>query len=45
MLPEGIAVEPNLFEAHSNLGNVLQGQGKFAEAVECYLRAISINPR
>ena len=36
--------KPDFVMAHSNLGNVLQEQGKFEEAVACYQRALHCKP-
>jgi protein O-GlcNAc transferase len=39
-----LATQPNLAEAHSNLGSALAGQGKLDEAVAAIRQAISIKP-
>src|SRR5437660_704893 len=39
-----LAAQPNLAEAHSNLGNALAAQGKLGEAVAAHREAISIKP-
>jgi predicted O-linked N-acetylglucosamine transferase (SPINDLY family) len=39
-----LAAQPNLAEAHSNLGNALAAQGKLGEAVAAYREAIGIKP-
>ena len=39
-----IALNPNFAEAYSNMGNALQDQGKFDEAVETYQKALLLNP-
>ena len=36
--------QPDYAEAHGNLGNTLQAQGKLEEAVACYARALSYRP-
>ncbi|MBI4938222.1 MAG: tetratricopeptide repeat protein, partial [Nitrosomonadales bacterium] len=41
---EALALKPDYAEAHVNLGNVLQAQGKLDEAVESYRRALQSNP-
>ena len=33
---EAIELQPDLTEAHNNLGNVYHGLGQFEEAVACY---------
>ncbi len=35
----------NVDEAFHNLGLVLRGQGRFAEAAECFRKALEINPK
>ncbi len=39
-----IAAEPGLFEAHVNLGVVLQGQGRLADGAESFRSAAALNP-
>ncbi len=39
-----IGAQGDFFEAHVNLGVVLQGQGKAEDAGEAFLRAIGLNP-
>src|SRR5437870_1830888 len=41
---QALAAQPNLAEAHSNLGNALTAQGKLDEAVAAYRQAIRIKP-
>ena len=41
---EAIRLNPNFFEAHYNLGNILKAQGKLAAAVESYHCALAIKP-
>src|SRR5256884_7014230 len=39
-----VAVDPNSFMAHNNLGYALDRQGKLAEAIEHYRQALRIQP-
>ena len=39
-----LAAQPSHFEAYSNLGAALRGQGKVDEAVAAYRQAIGIRP-
>jgi protein O-GlcNAc transferase len=39
-----LAAQPSHFEAYSNLGAALKGQGKVDEAVAAYREAIGIRP-
>ena len=39
-----LALKPSLFQAHNNLGNVLQEQGKLDQAVARYEQAIALKP-
>ena len=41
---ESIAKNPNIAEAHFNLGLVLDRQQRHGEAVPCYQRAVSLRP-
>src|SRR5215468_2102311 len=41
---QALAAQPNLAEAHCNLGLALTGQGKPDEAVAAYRQAIGIKP-
>src|SRR6266436_4342053 len=41
---QALAAQPNLAEAHSNLGNALTAQRKLDEAVDACRRAIRIKP-
>ena len=36
---EAVHIDPQLYNAHKNLGIALEGQGEFAEAARCYVRA------
>jgi cytochrome c-type biogenesis protein CcmH/NrfG len=40
-----LALEPDRADWHSNLGNILQNQGRFEEAVVAYQRAIALEPQ
>ncbi len=40
-----IKIKPNFFEAHGNLGTILQRQGKLEEAITSYKKGLSINPQ
>ena len=37
-----IALDPQNADAHNNLGNVLEGLGKFTDAEACYRKAIEL---
>jgi predicted TPR repeat methyltransferase len=39
-----LAIEPDNWEAHNNLGNLLADRGDFAGAAAAYQRALTINP-
>ena len=39
-----LKLKPDYAEAHYNLGNALQDQGKLDEAVDCYRRAVELKP-
>ncbi|MAW92863.1 MAG: hypothetical protein CMA32_00005 [Euryarchaeota archaeon] len=39
-----ILIDPEYFEAHSNIGNALRQSGNLIAAIESYNRAIKINP-
>jgi tetratricopeptide (TPR) repeat protein len=39
-----LAINPDHFEAHSNLGIILKNQGKFDDAMAHYERAIALGP-
>jgi Tfp pilus assembly protein PilF len=41
---EAIRLKPDFPEAHNNLGNALETQGKRVEAVACYREAIRLKP-
>jgi tetratricopeptide (TPR) repeat protein len=43
LLRRAIASDPNLAEAHLQLGNLTADQGKFAEAIPEYQRALDLN--
>src|SRR5262249_41104751 len=40
-----IKIDPKDANAHSNLGQALQGQGKWAESEKAYRDALAINPK
>ena len=40
-----IAIDPEPFNAHKNLGVALEGQGCYAQAIPCYLRAARTSPQ
>ena len=42
-LDKAIALQPDLFEAHFNLGNVFHDLGRLEEARVCYEEAIRLN--
>lgn len=44
LIGKAIAIKGNAATYHSNLGNVLQSQGKLAEAGACYQRALVLRP-
>jgi tetratricopeptide (TPR) repeat protein len=44
LIGKAIAIKGNAATYHSNLGNVLQSQGKLAEAGTCYQRALVLRP-
>jgi tetratricopeptide (TPR) repeat protein len=39
-----IALEPDVFEAHFNLGNIFHDLGRNTEAQACYREALRLNP-
>lgn len=39
-----LVLNPNLVDAHSNLGNLYKATGNFENAKKCYLEAIRIKP-
>jgi predicted TPR repeat methyltransferase len=39
-----LAIEPDNWEAHNNLGNLLADRGDFASSAAAYQRALTINP-
>jgi Tfp pilus assembly protein PilF len=41
---DALQLDPELTEAHANLGFVLDDRGSFEEAEACYQRAIALNP-
>ncbi|MBN3922249.1 tetratricopeptide repeat protein [Nostoc sp. NMS4] len=41
---QAIALQPNLVQAHNNLGEVLQKQGRLNDALKSYEQALKINP-
>ena len=36
--------QPSDYSAHTNLGKILQDQGRHAEAIACYRKALELNP-
>lgn len=44
LISKAVRINPNLAEAHYNLGKVFEAQGKIDEAVDSYRRTIAINP-
>ncbi|HSI24560.1 MAG TPA: tetratricopeptide repeat protein, partial [Methylotenera sp.] len=42
---QAIKIQPNFFEAHGNLGTLLQRQGKLDEAIKSYQAGLKINPQ
>jgi thioredoxin-like negative regulator of GroEL len=44
LIRKAIAIKGDAASYHSNLGNVLQSQGKLAEAGACYQRALVLKP-
>ena len=42
---EAITLNPGFFEAHNNLGNILQATGRVAEATSHLVSAFKINPK
>jgi predicted TPR repeat methyltransferase len=42
---EAIALNPDYYEAHNNLGSILQATGRLAEAMLHYVHAFRINPK
>jgi tetratricopeptide (TPR) repeat protein len=44
LIKKAIAARPDYVEAHSNLGNALQQQGKTNPAIASYRKAIGIDP-
>ena len=41
---QAVALKPDFHMAHNNLGNLLAGQGRFAEALDAYTRALKGKP-
>ncbi|MEH2091296.1 tetratricopeptide repeat protein [Nostoc sp.] len=41
---QAIALQPDLVSSHTNLGEVLQKQGRFNDAIDSYQQAIKIKP-
>jgi tetratricopeptide (TPR) repeat protein len=39
-----IALDPECFEAHFNLGNIHHDLGRYPRAVVCYRAAVALNP-
>lgn len=44
LLKRAVALQPDLAEAHNDLGNVLGAQGKFVQAAACFERAAALKP-
>jgi tetratricopeptide (TPR) repeat protein len=44
LLKKSLALDPKLAEAHLQLGNLRSDQGKYAEAIPEYTRALELNP-
>jgi predicted O-linked N-acetylglucosamine transferase (SPINDLY family) len=44
LIEKAIQIDPDNPAAHSCLGNCLQGQGKYAEALVCYDRSLALKP-
>jgi tetratricopeptide (TPR) repeat protein len=44
LLKKSIALDPNIPEAHLQLGNLYADEGKYAEAIQEYLRARELGP-
>lgn len=44
-LRKAVSLQPNIPEAHFNLGNALKAQGKLNEAASSFKRAISLQPK
>jgi uncharacterized protein (TIGR02466 family) len=42
---QAIKIKPNFFEAHGNLGTILQRQGKLDDAIKSYQAGLKINPQ
>src|SRR5262249_28152074 len=36
---------PNFADAYVNLGNLLQGEGELKDAIDCYRRAVALDPQ
>jgi Tfp pilus assembly protein PilF len=43
-LRKAVAIDPNIPEAWSNLGNEFRNSAKFEEAIECYEKALQLRP-
>ena len=41
---QALSIRPDYVEAHNNIGEALEQQGKLAAAIECYGRSLRINP-
>ncbi|MBN3877461.1 MULTISPECIES: tetratricopeptide repeat protein [unclassified Nostoc] len=41
---QAIALQPDLVSSHTNLGEVLQNQGRFNDAIDSYQQALKIKP-
>jgi protein O-GlcNAc transferase len=44
LLKRAVTLQPDIAEAHNDLGNVLGAQGKFVQAVACFERAAALKP-
>jgi tetratricopeptide (TPR) repeat protein len=44
LLKKSIALDPSIAEAHLQFGNLYSDQGKYAEAIPEYQRALELNP-
>src|SRR5437762_4714302 len=42
---QALALNPEAFDAHCNLGVVLSHQGDVAGAIDCYRQALKLNPQ
>ncbi len=42
---QALKIKPNFFEAHGNLGTILQRQGRLDDAIKSYQTGLKINPQ